>query len=140
MLSIPHILNLTFISYSFLSVMIESDIPHRVVHTNAAYLRKYGISTSIFSAPHVANKHDLEVAVGSLFDSSSTTDSLIMYPVWGCDKEADGAPAHVTHYLIEANNTNAHSEESSPSETPTTLLHESNTKNRWNKRPARAIA
>jgi hypothetical protein len=123
--------------------MIESDIPHRVVHSNAAYLRTYGNSrNTVFTAPHVENKHDLEVAVGSLFDSSIRTrgeDSLIMYPVWGCDREADGAPAHVTHYLIEANNTNL-CESSAPSETPTTLLHKANTDNRWRKRPARAIA
>lgn len=82
--------------------MIEADVPHRVVHTNAAYERHYGTvlqeATSHFEVPFVKNHRDLELAVGSLFVSVA---SLIMYPVCGSDREEDGV-AIVTHFLIEA--------------------------------------
>jgi hypothetical protein len=83
-------------------VVIEADIPHRVVHTNAAYERQYGTveqaATSNFEVPFVKNHRDLELAVGSLFVSVA---SLIMYPVCGSEREGDGV-ATVSHFLIEA--------------------------------------
>lgn len=114
-------------------VVIEADIPHRVVHTNAAYARRYGSSrssTSTFEAPYVENHQDLEVAVGSLFDSS--TDALTMYPVWESEKEVDGEGAHVTHFLIEASNW-------APLEPMDDTLYNIE-KNPWREAPAHAIA
>lgn len=79
-------------------ILVESDMPHRVVHANAAYSRRYGYSLSNppqkFEAPHVETHRDLEVAVSSLFNPA---DSLIMYPVWGSEMGNC-----VTHYLVEA--------------------------------------
>jgi len=101
-------------------------MPHRVVHANAAYARRYGNSPAnaphLFTATHVESHRDLEVAVSSLFDSK---DILIMYPVWGSELASGRL---VTHYLVEAN-------AQMPSMTISTLI-----KNSWQKEPAQAIA
>lgn len=92
---------LTFFTANFQRVLIESHNPHRIVHTNAAYARRYGSPNqpNLFTAPNVQNLKDLESAVSYLF---SETDSLIMYPVWGSDGEQNGKMQVISHFLVEA--------------------------------------
>jgi hypothetical protein len=45
--------------------------------------------------------HDLELAVMELFPSLGARE-VVMYPVWGSDRKADGSLQQVTHYLVEA--------------------------------------
>lgn len=88
-------------------VLIESHSSHRIVHTNAAYARRYGSPNqpTFFTAPNVQNLQDLEAAVKFLF---SETDSLIMYPVWGSDREQNGKMQVITHFLVEADKLDNH--------------------------------
>ena len=87
-------------------VLIEADLPYRVVYVNAAYGRRYGptqaLTSARFEAPNVENHQELIIAVASLFDAC---DSLAMYAVCGSDVDVEGddeVPT-VTHFLFEAN-------------------------------------
>jgi hypothetical protein len=75
---------------------MEADSPHRIVHTNAAYARRYGVSHSRFQAPHTRNFQDLKVAMEALFKPG---DIVVIYPVCGSDKPYD--VPRLSHICLE---------------------------------------
>lgn len=76
-------------------ILIEAVRPHRIVHANAAYARRHGKDKDFQFLGD-----NLEQAVMELFPAL-TTSEVVMYPVWGSDREADGSLQQVTHYLVE---------------------------------------
>jgi hypothetical protein len=56
----------------------------------------------------------MEVAISSLFDA---TDKLVMYPVWGSDREIGGHLQLVTHFLIEVSDGSKQDSTSKPRRT-----------------------
>jgi hypothetical protein len=75
---------------------MEADRPHRIVHTNAAYARRYGVSQNSFQAPDTRNFQDLKIAIEPLFHSG---DIVVIHPVCGSDKPND--IPRLTHMCLE---------------------------------------